>query len=146
MAESKQWLTQTRLKQIRINKAEFDKFRELQKTIRKDCHAAFSTNLSEIPWPFVTFGLTPEHLRAELRKVSPKLDQVVGIFIELPEKRQKGGRFLIDDLGAYWKDEEKVPHRFVEWVSEEPLRTPIKQITYSELKAMTAESKAKRSR
>jgi hypothetical protein len=129
MVKSNQGITAPRLKQIRINKAEFDKFRELQKKKRGDCHAAFSTNLSEIPWPFVTFGLTPERLRDELRKVSPLLDQIVGIFIEI---RPTGGRFLIDDKGVYWKDDEKIEHRFVEWLHDEPLRTPIRPLTLPE--------------
>jgi hypothetical protein len=69
----------------------------------------------------VTIWLTPQHLREELRKVSPILDQIVGIFIELSDKPQKGGRFLIDVDGVYWKDTEKIKHRFVEWNSNDNL-------------------------
>ena len=124
------------MQKIRINRAEFDKFRELQnpKKKRNDCHAAFSTNTSEDTWRFETLGLTPDQLRVEVRNQSPKLDQILGIFIELPDKRPAGGRFFIDDDGAYWKDQKKNKHRFVEWWSEEPLRPPIKQLTLAELR------------
>jgi hypothetical protein len=108
---------------IRINKAEFDKILELQnpKKKLKDCHAAFSTNPSEDTWRFETFGLTPEQLRVEVRNGSPKLDRIFGIFIELPDKHPKGGRFFIDVEGVYWKDTERKKHRFVEWDAEGPL-------------------------
>ncbi len=133
MVKSNLGATATMLKQIRINKAEFDKFQELQnpKKKRKDCHAAFSTNPSEETWRFETYGLTREQLRVEVRNQSPKLDQVFGLFIE---RRPTGGRFLIDDAGAYWKDEKRTPHRFVEWVLDEPLRLTIKQPTLAELR------------
>jgi hypothetical protein len=129
--KSNQRITATRLKPIRINKAEFDKFRDLQnpKKMRNDCHAAFSTNPSEDTWRFETFGLTREQLRVEVRNQSPKLDQVFGLFIE---ERPTGGRFLIDDLGVYWKDSEKNEHRFVEWKPEEPLRPPPRNQTIAE--------------
>jgi hypothetical protein len=107
------------MKTIRINKVEFDKLRELQVKKRNDCHAAFSTNLSEIPWPFVTFGLTPEQLREKIRTVSPILYRLVGNFIEI---RPPGGRFFVDDKGAYWKDAQKRRHRFLDWKPDEPLR------------------------
>jgi hypothetical protein len=111
------------LKEIRINKAEFDKFRELQnpEKMRHDCHAAFSTNPSEDTWRFETFGLTREQLRTEVRNQSPKLDQIFGIFIEI---RPIGGRFFIEEVGVYWKDQKKEKHWFVEWLPEEPLRPP----------------------
>jgi hypothetical protein len=129
---------------LRINKADFDKFRDLQspKKKRNDCHAAFSTNPSEDTWRFETLGLTPEQLRIEVRNQSPKLDQIFGIFIELPDKHPKGGRFFIDVKGVYWKDAEKNKHRFVEWIPEEPLRMPSKQITFPEFEALATKIKA----
>jgi hypothetical protein len=110
------------MKQITLTRAEFRKFRELQnpRKRRNDCHAAFSTNPSEATWRFETFGLTPKQLRVEVCSRSPKLDQVFGIFIELPDKHPKGGRFFIDSEGAYWKDAGKDKHRFIEWRFEGP--------------------------
>jgi len=126
------------VKPIRISKAEFDQFRKLQIVKRNDCHAAFSSNLSENPWPFVTLGLTPEQLREKVRNLSPKLDEVVGIFVELRQSTS-GGRFFIDHEGVYWKDRDKNKHRFIEWLSNEPLRSEVKpmQITYAEYRART---------
>ncbi|MGA3373572.1 MAG: hypothetical protein ABSC48_17625 [Terracidiphilus sp.] len=131
--------------EIRINRAEFDQFKKLQVKEHGYCHAAFSTNLSENTWPFETFGFTPEQLRKEIRKRSPKLDQIVGLFIELPDKHPKGGRFFIDFRGAYWKDRDKKVHRFVEWIPDEPLRPPkpTKNETYAEFRARTASNRAK---
>jgi hypothetical protein len=122
------------MKTVGINRAEFDEFRRLQVKMRNDCHAAFSTNLAEIPWPFVTLGLTPQQLRKKIRELFPKLDQLVGIFIELPDKRPRGGRFFIDVDGAYWKDAEKKQHRFVLWKPDEPLREPIEPPSWAELR------------
>ncbi|MGD1108661.1 MAG: hypothetical protein ABR865_16610 [Terracidiphilus sp.] len=134
------------MKQITLTKAEFDKFRELQnpKKKRNDCHAAFSTNPSEDTWRFETFGLTPEQLRVEVRNQSPRLDQVFGIFIELPDKLPKGGRFFVDDQGAYWKDAEKRRHKFVESKLDEPLEQPIRQMNRPELLAQIKLKKAQK--
>ncbi len=131
------------MKTIRINKAEFDKFRELQLEKRNDCHAAFSSNLSEDPWPFVTFGLTPEQLREKVLERSPKLMQIVGIFVELRQSTS-GGRFLIDYDGVYWKDSNKNEHRFVEWKPDEPLCQPVKQMTRQELVAQIRRNKSQK--
>jgi hypothetical protein len=132
---------------LQINKAEFDKFRELQnpKKKRHDCHAAFSTNPSEDTWRFVTLGLTPQQLRVEVRNQSPILDQIFGIFIELPDKHPKGGRFFIDFEGVFWKDTQKGRHRFVEWIAVEPLRgAPQDQAkAYVEMKAKIAPNNEK---
>jgi len=146
MVKANQAIIAMRPKQIRINKAEFDKFRELQnpKKKRNDCHAAFSTNPSEDTWRFETLGLTPAQLRAEVRNESPKLDQIFGIFIELPDKHPKGGRFFIDDKGAYWKDKGRNKHRFVEWMPEEPLRPPIRQYTLAERREQIRNYQAKK--
>jgi hypothetical protein len=131
------------MKTIRINKTEFDKFRELQKKKRGDCHAAFSSNLSENPWPFVTFGLTPEQLREEVLERSPKLIQIVGIFVELRESTS-GGRFFIDFDGVYWKDKDTNKQWFVEWKLDEPLQQSIKQLSRSELLAQIKLNKARK--
>ncbi len=131
------------MKPIRISKAEFDKFRELQRKKRGDCHAAFSSNLSENPWPFVTFGLTPEQLREKVLERSPKLIQLVGVFIEI---RPTGGRFFVDEQGVYWKDAQKRRHRFVEWKPDERLREPIKQPSWPELRQRQIDAAALRKR
>lgn len=121
------------MKQIRVNKAEFDKFRSLQIKKRNDCHASFSTNPSEENWPFATYGLTPARFREEVRKLSPKLDEVVGIYLQC---REKGGRFFIDPSGVYWKDAGKRRHRFVEWRPEEPLQNESGPLTIQKLRAI----------
>ncbi len=131
------------MKLIRINKAEFDKFRELQIKKRTDCHAAFSSNLSENPWPFVTLGLTPEQLREMVRNLSPRLDQIVGIFVELRQSTS-GGRFFIDYEGAYWKDKDKKEHRFIQWIPEGPLKSELPLISYDELLATTSRRRTRR--
>ena len=109
------------MKPIRISKGEFDRFRELQIEKRNDCHAVFSSNLSEIPWPFKTWGPTPAHLRESLQSQSPILDQIEGMFIEIRQSTS-GGRFFIDYEGVYWKDNEKSRHRFVEWIRDESFK------------------------
>jgi hypothetical protein len=104
--------------------------RELQIIKRNDCHAVFSTNLKEIPWPFVTTKRTPEHLREYLRNQSPILDQIISIFVEIRESTN-GGRFFIDHEGVYWKDLEKHTHRFIEWDSKEKLQYDLRSTQVS---------------
>jgi hypothetical protein len=135
------------MKLMRITKAEFDAFIVLQSSKSrkpKGCNAAFSTNPSEDAWSFVTWGTTPQQLRKEVRQRSPILDEVVGVFIGLPNKHPRGGRFFIDLEGVYWKDQKSDKHRFVEWVPEEPLETPPRTVTYSEMKAEIAENRKKK--
>jgi hypothetical protein len=127
------------MREIPINRAQYQEFRKLQTKTRGDCHAAFSTNLAENPWAFETFGLTPEELRKELEKRSPLLLEVVGLFVE--ERRRvetgpAGGRFFIDADGCYWKDKSKTRHRFVKWHTKETLQNSPQPLTIQGLQEL----------
>ena len=66
-----------------------------------DWPAVFSTNNRREIWPFVTNGYTPEENRKQVRGESRVIDEVADFYLKV---RNDGGRFFIDDLGAYYKN------------------------------------------
>ena len=85
-----------------ITPRQFFQFVELQIKHRWDWPAVFSTNMHGDIWPFMTRGYTPTALREDVRGMHPLLDGVADIFLQM---RAGGGRFFIDESGAFHKDQ-----------------------------------------
>jgi hypothetical protein len=83
---------------IRLTRTDFELLKVLQARLRWDWPATFSTNPQGEIWPFVTWGLTPEELRNGIRGLSKVVDEVADAYIC---RRHRGGRFFIDESGAY---------------------------------------------
>jgi hypothetical protein len=88
---------------LTITRAEFDYLRALQRSKRWDWPAVFSTNPQGDIWPFATRGYTHPSEREEVRGLSRVVDQVADLSLRA---RSNGGRFFIDDFGAFYKDDE----------------------------------------
>ena len=86
---------------VRLTRAEFSKLRQLQVKFRWDWPATFSANQHGHIWPYITPGYTPESDRLQLRGASELLDLLADEYVDL---RPEGGRFFIDDLGAYYSE------------------------------------------
>jgi hypothetical protein len=86
-----------------ITQEEFNEFRRLQRVHRWDWPAVFSTNCHGKIWPFVTRGWTPFADRDDVRGVSSIVDAVANAYLSV---RSEGGRFFIDERGAFHKTED----------------------------------------
>ena len=86
---------------IRLTRADFELLKNLQIRRRWDWPATFSTNPQGQIWPFVTYGLTPEELRDGIRGLSSVIDEVADALVS---HRTLGGRFFIDESGAFHKN------------------------------------------
>jgi hypothetical protein len=94
----------------------------LRQKHRLDWPAAFSTNSKGDVWGFLTYGYTPRSKRDNLRGHLALLDQIADIYWN---HREDGGRFFIDERGAFFK-RDNVDVQFVEWISEgEKLQAPV---------------------
>jgi hypothetical protein len=95
---------------ISTTRRELDQLRTLQLRHRRDWPAVFSTNGHDT-WPFVCYGWTPYELRNYLTGVSPLLDRIARACVDARDWR--GGRFFVQQHGAYWEDEDFRIHQFV---------------------------------
>ncbi len=86
---------------IRLTRADFELLKVLQVQQRWDWPAIFSTNPQGDIWPFVTWGLTPEEVRHGIRGLSKVVDEVADAYVC---RRHLGGRFFIDESGAFHKN------------------------------------------
>jgi hypothetical protein len=87
---------------LSLTRSDFDFLRSLQRRRLWDWPAVFSTNPRGDIWPFATSGYTPAKDREEVRGLSPVIDQVADLLVKV---RSDGGRFFIDDFGAFYKDD-----------------------------------------
>ena len=94
---------------IKINGAQFQEFKDAQVRTRGDWPATFSCNAHREVWPFSTYSHTHHSDRIPVAGQIPILDQIVGKFLQI---NPRGGRFHIDDAGAYFADDKK---QFVEF-------------------------------
>lgn len=98
------------VKTIDIAREEYDELRRLQVKLRSGWHAVFSTNPSgEKIWPFTRYTLTPKPDRVLLSGSSQLLDKLVD---ELLRVKPEGGRFFINEDGAFWKPKEEWGQKF----------------------------------
>jgi hypothetical protein len=116
-----------RLKPIRINKTDYRALLKLEIKPRPGWWAVFSVNGNEQVWPFVCFGVTDEADRVHVPlEEHPLLREIAGIFLN--NVNPTGGRFFINEIGAFFiKGEKEVersktrPEQFIVWLLDEPL-------------------------
>jgi hypothetical protein len=97
---------------MRITKSDFESLRELQLRRHWLWPAVFSTNCHLAIWPWVTNGWTHPSQREDVRGVHPIIDVVADEYLRV---RPEGGRFFISEQGAFYRDEAKQIHQFVEF-------------------------------
>jgi hypothetical protein len=95
---------------LAITRAELRELRRLQRSLRWDWPAVFSTNSKREIWPFKRYGLTGGRDTEELRNVSKILDAVADRYLTI---RSEGGRFFVDEKGAFYKDRQARQIKFV---------------------------------
>jgi hypothetical protein len=89
------------LKKLKIAREDWVLLRSIQGAQRADCQAAFTVTPSGQIWPFRSNGNTPEDFReVDARGTFDFLDQMAD---ELLPRREFGGRFLVNDTGAYYR-------------------------------------------
>jgi hypothetical protein len=86
---------------IAVTRAELRELMRLQKSGRWDWPAVFSTNSKRQIWAFKKWGLTRGTDTEELRNVSKILDALADKYLTI---RSEGGRFFVDEKGAFYKD------------------------------------------
>jgi len=84
-----------------MSRDEFEEFRRLQIKLRWDWPAVFSANSSGEIWPFVCYGHTAGEHREGIRGFSRIVDNVADEYLII---RNDGGRFFINNKGAFYKD------------------------------------------
>ncbi|HVU47574.1 MAG TPA: hypothetical protein VHD85_15695 [Terracidiphilus sp.] len=72
----------------------------------------FSTNPDGDIWPYIRNGYISDIDRKNVRGYSPLLDQIADIYLTV---REEGGRFFIDDKGAFWKKMGNKLVQFAHW-------------------------------
>jgi hypothetical protein len=95
---------------LAITRAELRELMRLQRSLRWDWPAVFSVNSEREIWPFKRYGLTGGREREELRNVSKILDAVADKYLSI---KSGGGRFFVDEKGAFYKDRQARQIKFV---------------------------------
>src|SRR5262245_26742218 len=86
---------------VPLTREEFSKLRQLQIKFRWDWTATFSANEHGHIWPYITPGYTTEDNRFHVRGALELLDYLADEYVSI---RPGGGRFFIDDHGAYYSE------------------------------------------
>ena len=94
---------------VPLTQEEFNQLRKMQVKFRWDWPATFSANEHGHIWPFKTYSYTPDFQRIPLRGASELLDYLADEYISI---RPEGGRFFINDEGAYFRPEHHAPVQF----------------------------------
>jgi hypothetical protein len=118
--------------------------------VKGDAKAIFSTNSSKDLWPPTRAGRTPFDERENVAGRTTILDQLAK---SLRWHRESGGRLLVTEDGAYWREgpvNNTTEVQFVrwEWIGDPPrpkeLPKPtcvVPTLTYQELMARVAETR-----
>jgi hypothetical protein len=88
------------MKQLEIRRNQYLKLPEYQVRRRRDWHAVFSTNEIAELWPFIRWGRTPQEERAEFYRIPTILHTIAREYLQI---RPQGGRFFINQKGAFYK-------------------------------------------
>lgn len=83
-----------------ITREEFEDFRRLQVRRRWDWPVVFSANSNDQIWPFASYGHTRAEDREPLGGLCKTIDAVAREYLRV---RELGGRFFIDETGAFYK-------------------------------------------
>lgn len=86
---------------IELTRSELDEIKHLQARYRSDWPAVFSANHHREIWLFRRRGLTPGEEREEVRGLLKWVDYVADTYLAI---REVGGRFFIDERGAFYKN------------------------------------------
>ena len=89
---------------VRLTRADFNDFRSLVVRERWDWPAVFSINPAGQIWPWVRNGWTPPEDRHYIGGLSPIIDAIGEILLF---RRSLGGRFFINEEGAWIKPENR---------------------------------------
>ena len=92
-----------------VSRNEFTEFKLLQIRNRWDWPATFSANEKGSIWPFVSRGWTRVENRKELRGCEI-IEKVRDHYLA---ERESGGRFFINENGAFYKDTERQVRQFI---------------------------------
>lgn len=95
---------------IEITQAQFDHLRNVKLRNHKYWPAVFSTNCHEDIWLYVTDGYTPREFRKDVRGSYRLIDMIGDAMLRA---RPEGGRFFIDETGAFYKNVQGHSVRFV---------------------------------
>lgn len=112
------------MKRLPISLKEYKQFLTLQIKDRFDWWAVFSTNEKEEVWPYVCRGLTPISKRKYIETRDYPL--LVHISRNFLAREPNGGRFFINDVGAFYiRGESELggfePTQFIVWRPDESL-------------------------
>jgi hypothetical protein len=139
-----------RIYPIEITAEEFELLQSLTVKAKGDAKAIFSTNPSKDLWPSTRAGRTPFNEREDVAGRTTVLDQLAKC---LRWHRENGGRLLVKEDGAYWREgsvNNTIDVQFArwEWIGEppKPKEVPmptcaVPTSTYQEFKARVAETR-----
>jgi hypothetical protein len=104
------------MKTIAVTREELEKLRRLHGGADLGS-LAFSTNYKGEIWPRVRLGNTPENEREEFRGRFKLVDQVAHEYLKV---RSVGGRFRIQEDGAWYEEEGYAPVQFLKFQVSDP--------------------------
>ena len=98
------------MKKLWISRSDLIKLGETQAKRRRNWLAVFSTNCCGQIWIFVTRGWTPFEKRIEPQRLRVIVRRIADEYCKL---RPEGGRFFINETGAFYKPAEKREKQFL---------------------------------
>jgi hypothetical protein len=135
------------MKELEITREELDEVRMLHAKENRGMPVSFSINNKERIWLSPGSGLIAPEKREYVEHLSNRLVEIGRRYVNHRDDRERaGGKFFIDWDGAFWKDEDAKPHRFICWKSNEPLQPTITQPTWAELREKQRAAANNRSR
>lgn len=110
---------------LEVTDEELGQLRRMQISPRGDWPAVFSTNGNGEVWPFVTYNWTPHADRRDVQGEARVLDLIARFYID---RRPEGGRFFIDDRGAFCSEppDRKVQFVTFKLVESDPIRPALR--------------------
>ncbi|HEV2490998.1 MAG TPA: hypothetical protein VGT03_14420 [Candidatus Acidoferrales bacterium] len=99
-----------KLEPMSLSQDEFEELKKLQVKYRWDWPAVFSSSCNDEIWPFVRYGHTPSEQRLNVRGISPVIDGIADIYLK---RKHIGGRFFVNEKGAFYKNHKRVEFQFV---------------------------------
>ncbi len=102
---------------LAITRDEFEELKRLQIRHRWRWPAIFSTNFHREIWPYAGPGYTKVKERLQVRGVSKIIDAVADQYLRT---RKEGGRFFIDEKGAFYTEQGRPQVQFLVFLISEP--------------------------
>lgn len=101
------------MRTYRMNRKEFADFRDVQIKPKAGWPASFSCNAKGEVWPRSRSGFHQQEDRIQMKGHIPMLDNVVDDVLEASSVLPKGGRFDLNDAGAFLTESGIQVSRFV---------------------------------